>query len=526
MTPFFKPRKPIVLEWPQIFDSAVERLLNSPNEEERKSLFVGISQHGGHPFLTPRSILIQNGHILGDPGSNKTSKGIAPTAAQLIASGECSVAIIDPKPDLALFHGARIEAERAGLPFKAFTTRPGWESNVFNPLAQSYLARANRGHLAEHQISALGLNYGQIYGGEYFSSRMELFLRNILYRYGDSITSLTELYRFCADQAAYKRLGPASDWEQSRHLHAVLCRLASSLELNASHQTYVGNKQVLKDQIQIEQFLTEPTVLYFAMQSILSPTTAQAVPRLFLYGVLAAKSLLMHERRTVDTFIFVDEAQTLVSASLPTVVAQCRGHGLGVILAHQSLDQLKAGDLDLTQIMLSTTAFKQVFRASDLVSRDYLARSGGEARYHDFSWTQQVPHRWGSADDRFLSTMNAPRDILGLDPVLKINERVGPFLDPNTIMENSASSDLSLVNITEDRGFANYRGRWTPVLSGYHITKEEYEARSSMPWPKGDPGKVVVPLEWDYARRLEAPPVPIPELDDLNIRVKKRLSEK
>jgi hypothetical protein len=61
------------------------------------------------------------------------------------------------------------------------------------------------------------------------------------------------------------------------------------------------------------------------------------------------------------------------------------------LLAHQSLDQLKLlSGTDLTQIVLSATGFKQIFRSSDMLSRDYLARMGGEAMYHKLSWSQPV----------------------------------------------------------------------------------------------------------------------------------------
>jgi hypothetical protein len=516
----------MILEWPQIFDSAVERLLNSPNPDERESLFMGMSLPGEHPVLAPRKTLLQNGHILGDPGSNKTSKGFAPLQSQLIASGNCTVINIDLKGDMAQFQNVRIEAERAGLPLKVFTNRPGWESNVFNPLNQSYLARRNRGQRAEQMIPALGLDYGDIYGGAYFSGTMEQHLRNILYAYGDSITSLTDLYRFCGDPAAYKKIGPASDWENSRHLHLVLGRLAAMHELNASPQNSPQNSGALEGQIQLEELVTKPTVLHVFIQSLLSPAAARSIPRLLLYGLLEAKALLLHERPTVDVFVFIDEAQQIVSASLPMILAMCRSHGIGVILAHQVLDQLKLGELDLTQIMLSTTAYKQIFRASDLVSRDYLMRSGGESRYHEFNWSQAVPYRRGMPDERYISARNAPPELLGFDPVVGISEKVGPTLDPNTIMRVSADPDLSLFNVTEDYGFSNYHGRWTTIMSGYHITGKEYERRMTLPWPKGDPSRIVVPLEWEHARRVTSQHRPQLKTDPLADRVKKSLRER
>ena len=424
-----------VLDWPNIFDAAVERLLNSPNPVERNSIFAGLAADGGYPLLVPTDVLLRHGLFLGDPGSNKTAKGLAPIAAQLIASGKNSVSVLDLKGDLALFHGVRIEAERAGLPFKVFTNQAGWESNIFNPLNQTYIKKTSRAQQAQHMIAALGMDYGDMYGAAYFSSRMELYLTNLLYAYGHSISSMADLYRFCSDPAAYKRLGPGTDWEQSRHLHAQVGRMATMLELNGSPRTLPNNQLALDNQIQCEEFLTTPMVVYFLLKSPVGPATQRSIGRLWLYGQLQAAALLPPDR-DVPAFNIMDEAQQLVSALLPIILAMARSHKIGCLLAHQSLDQLKLGDLDLTQIMLSTTAYKQIFRASDLIVRDYLTKTGGEALYHDLNWGQEVSFRNGEPDERKLSPLNAWRDATGKTPSFRVSERVGPALDSNSIMDN------------------------------------------------------------------------------------------
>ncbi len=300
--------------------------------------------------------------------------------------------------------------------------------------------------------------------------------------------------------------------------------MATMLELNGSPRTLPNNQLALDNQIQCEEFLTTPMVVYFLLKSPVGPATQRSIGRLWLYGQLQAAALLPPDR-DVPAFNIMDEAQQLVSASLPIILAMARSHKIGCLLAHQSLDQLKLGDLDLTQIMLSTTAYKQIFRASDLIVRDYLTKTGGEALYHDLNWGQEVSFRNGEPDERKLSPLNAWRDATGKTPSFRVSERVGPALDSNSIMDNSADPNLSLVNISEDSGLANFRGRWTPVVSGYHITEEEYEERSNTPWPKGDPTRVVVPLDWEYARR-HLPPVPGPqEVDELTKRVQKRLGD-
>src|SRR5215210_5891107 len=95
------------------WDNRVERILNSSDPKECEHLFMGTSLYGDYPILLDLNLLKSHAHILGDTGSRKTSIGIAPMLAQLIAREDSSVLILDLKGDMGLFECARLEAKAA-----------------------------------------------------------------------------------------------------------------------------------------------------------------------------------------------------------------------------------------------------------------------------------------------------------------------------------------------------------------------------------------------------------------------------
>ena len=116
------------------------RLRVSSDPIERDSLFMGINAADGSPVLVPRTVFQEHAHLLGDSGSGKTSLGLAPLISQLIRYRDCSVVIIDLKADdLALFEGARIEADKAGLRCRWFTNQLRQPTYGFNPLTQAHI---------------------------------------------------------------------------------------------------------------------------------------------------------------------------------------------------------------------------------------------------------------------------------------------------------------------------------------------------------------------------------------------------
>jgi hypothetical protein len=484
----------IVSQWPNVFDNAVDRLLAAPTEIEQNSLFLGFGAEDQAPITIDRRILPEHGLIIGGPGSNKTSVGLSPIVSQLIARADQSVVIIDLKGDMALFNNAREEAEWAGMPFRYFTTVAGNASHVFNPLEQTYLSRTSRAQRAQQLMAALGLDYGDIYGASFFSSIMELYLTNLMERYADNISSLTQLLRFC-DPAAYKGLGPSDDWQKSRHLHAILKRLTEVYPLNAVQADFPAHDSPMKSSIQVAELLTRPTVVYFYMPAMIQAVTGRSIARLFLFSLLTAAALMTSSQKTLTVNVIIDEFQEMISGSTQTVLNQARGFKIPCLLSFQSLDQLKNGDLDLRDIILNGTLFKQVFRVQDLQMWDYLQRLGGEQVTHSLGWQQEPGWFEDYPSGEQLHPRNAAPASGSLRPRFNVQEVIRPAMEPNLIKQVSAHPHGSLIYVGKNSGLTHFHGRWVPTYSGYHVDYETYLRRATaMPWPQRTQATVVEPV--------------------------------
>ena len=152
------------------WDNRVERIVWSKDPLEQEHYYLGAALEGDYPVLLHRELLHKHAHILGDTGSRKTSIGIAPLVAQLVAREDCSILVIDLKGDKTLFEAAREEAYAVGMPFKWFTNITERSSFVFNPLAQSHVSQMTTNQLTEGILHSLALDYGDDYGRGYYSN--------------------------------------------------------------------------------------------------------------------------------------------------------------------------------------------------------------------------------------------------------------------------------------------------------------------------------------------------------------------
>jgi hypothetical protein len=251
---------------PEYWDAIVGRLHHSHNPVEKESLFLGLNAADGAPVLVPRDVFKEHAHLFGDTGSGK-SAGMAALIAQLTRFGDSSIVILDLKADdLALFEGARLEAARAGLPFRWFTNELGRTTYSYNPLAQKFFERLSLYQRTDVLTAAMGLQYGTDYGRGYFSdANAELIYQALRARpYIASFAELADAITNLPDNVIRPSLR-----KDAGHVHAIVNRLAATDSLNIKAGDAVP-PEVLDQAIDLGEVFAKPQMLYFYLPSALA----------------------------------------------------------------------------------------------------------------------------------------------------------------------------------------------------------------------------------------------------------------
>jgi hypothetical protein len=507
------------------WDEIVDRLLDSTYEvktahglvRERDHLFLGMAMAGRYPVLLDRRILREHAWFLGDSGTGKTARGIAPIVSQLIRSNAkvrprtgdepCSVVLIDMKGDPALFHGMKIEAEAAGVPFRWFTSTPGQSTYVFNPILQSYVQNVNHEQFAGNLLQAMGLEYGTDYGRAYFSYINRNVLSPVLKAHGYNIKSFRQLKRCIAEQRS--RSGgkliegfDRKEAEKANHLLGVIDSLSTFEALNAAP----GDKyprEVFENAIDMGRALETPQVLYFNLPTLIGASSGKEIGRLALFSLLStAVDRRVRRQKTVQCFVFIDEFQQLVSDKISIFLEQARFANLGVLLANQHRGQLQTHGVDILNTV-DTVAFKMTFGASGAEAREAMVKSSGEILFHTQNWGSsqnwsqlgstvkwevETEERMGARGNRIKNITTTDTTIISEAEGAGVSEtsleNIGPRIRPNDVAKMSDHPDLAEVHITRGKGFSRFGGLPFFIATQFHISQQEFTRRDEgLDWP-------------------------------------------
>jgi type IV secretory pathway TraG/TraD family ATPase VirD4 len=102
--------------------------------------------------------------------------------------------------------------------------------------------------------------------------------------------------------------------------------------------------QVVEQAIDLTMPFLEPQLLYFHLSATLSPSGAPEIGRLVNYMLLAAST---QTERKHPVFLVIDEFQRMVAGNLEYMLQLARSMGVGVILANQSMEDLKKSSVNL-----------------------------------------------------------------------------------------------------------------------------------------------------------------------------------
>lgn len=478
---------PTILTWPLLvlvsgresaarrtdsWNRCIEDIRSSPDSIERESILIARLIHDGSPMLIPRSVFHNHAHFLGDSGSGKTSLGLAPFCEQMIQFGDCSFVVLDLKGDsLELFAAMKKAAEAVRretgkeLPVKHFTNQPGRSTYAFNPMCQPDWQNLDPYVKADILCGAFGLNYGTGYGAGFYSSANAEVLYLLI-----CIVPEARTFRELVDamHTLLARKGSKALIDDLRtaglHVQMVLNRLATIEALNIDPRT--SPAEVAERQIDLTRLFQTPELHYFSLSSTLAPGVAPEIARNVIYSLLCSSALTAN--RKCQVFLVIDEFQRIVANNLESVLQLARSMNVGVILANQSMEDLRTSTANLIPALEANCRYRQWFAVSSSDDRARVVANCGEV-VEEFE----------------------VRNVNDDGVTYAYAQRVVPRLTQNDVLLISDHPMQSIVTITHGDGYAQYGGMAVGVESEFHISAAEYMERKQMPWPAPKAGAFI-----------------------------------
>lgn len=492
---------------PSEFDGYTNRLRQSRNRSQQRSLYFGQAHPHGYPVLLDSDLLVEHAHILGSPGSGKTSRSLMPMMMQLIRRGDGPVVVLDMKGDMALMHTARIEAERAGRTFKWFTNMADRSTYVFNPWDREVLERMTVQEIVGLITQSLNLYHGDDYGPGWFSSNSRILLKRgieqtlhsksvtgHLFAKEPPIESYDDLYKILKKLAADN-----NEFKAAQHLAFIIEELASYPQLNLAPRQD-RDEPAVRDAISMPEALREKQVIYFFLPGAFDASATGQIARLALYTLLSAARLYKNEKgREARAYLIVDEAQVLVAKNIENVLSQARSFGIACILAHQSMSQLNPhGGADLRSLFMECTAVKQFFTARDPWLMRHIAESSGQTKYYQLGYETNYD-TVAEEDVKLWRAFFHQGEIH-----VNVTERCGPRMSEADVLDHTFDPMMSMTSIGGDSPISPYHG-WFPMRTFWPIPYNEYRRRQAeMPWPEGNASTLSIASDWPV---LDVPPV-------------------
>ena len=165
------------------------------------------------------------------------------------------------------------------------------------------------------------------------------------------IRSFADLYDLLIEISATH-----DEYRSASHLAYVIRNLADFPQLNLAHGPDGAEDQaVMANAIHMPDVIAEKQVAYFYLSPAFDVTSVAEIARLAIYAAINAA--VAHRQKTgqrARVLVICDEAQLIIGQNISNVLAQARSHGVGCILAHQTLSQLNPpGGVDLRELVLN-----------------------------------------------------------------------------------------------------------------------------------------------------------------------------
>lgn len=475
---------PRASDWQAVTDS----IRSSSNPIERDSIYIGRVARDGAPLLVPRAVFHEHAHILGDSGSGKTARGLIPMAEQLLGDRESSLMVIDLKGDSQEMLSSLNEcARRFGtpsqpIPVRHFSTREDHSTFAFNPFQLPCWKHLNLYQRTDVLCGALGLTYGTDYGRGFFSSANAAVLHATLRATPDvgSFAELSDRIAFVTKSSKAHGLNDGQS-DAGNHLRMIADRLASFKPLNITPE-HCPNFYTFQQAMDPAQLFRRQEIFYFHLSSTLGPGSSPEIARLAMFMLLTTATLTQNRRQV---YLMIDEFQRVAAHNVDTILQLARSMNIGVILANQSMLDLKRDDL--VHVVEANCRYRQWYAVSSTEEQQRLSKSSGETI--DVLHSESVSKQRDGFETRTTTTHGTKQFI-------------APRLSVNDIKLASDDPRKSIALITRGAGYSQFGGMPVIVESDFHISEQEFQARKNAPWPKVGTGSFV-PADWEERKKTK-----------------------
>lgn len=353
-------------------------------------------------------------HIRGRTRSGKSSLSFLSLILQLVegypgpAGRETfdPILIVDLGGDQALFHAVRTSTIAAGRRFRFVDLGrdPEVDRDYFDPF-EFFDARWPM-RQATTLIEALNLDPGLATDKVYFA------LQNL----GAVLTALREL----ADAGTHptlENLASQLDMKRYRDAQQIWMTLQMLIEYpQLTPPTGTDPDRVLS----FRRALSDGDVVYLFAPTLNEATPARALAGLGLRNAIqAAIERSNHGLKQKRLFIFADEFQEIAGRGFAATLAQSAKHGVSVLMANQTTDQLVSHDSYLASVVRDNTHIKIYFSVVGRHDIDELLNYSGEE-------IGLIEGGWSSGQHGTTITAHAQRDFeLNRNDILDTSSRFG-----------------------------------------------------------------------------------------------------
>lgn len=454
---------------------------SSSNPIERDSIFLGRLAHDGAPLLVPRAVFREHAHILGDSGSGKTARGLIPLAEQLIGDGESSLMVIDLKGDSQEMLSSLNECARRfgtsnqSIPVRHFSVREDHATFAFNPFQLPCWKSLSLFQRTDVLCGALGLTYGTDYGRGFFSSANAAVLHATLKATPDigSFAELVDRIAFVTSRPKAHGLNDGQT-DAGNHVRMIADRLAAFKPLNITPQ-HTPNFYAFQQAMDPAQLFRRQEIFYFHLSTTLGPGSSPEIARLAMFMLLTTATLTQNRRQV---YLMIDEFQRVAAHNVDAILQIARSMNIGVILANQSMLDLKKDEL--VHVVEANCRYRQWYAISSPEEQQRLSKASGETI--DLLHSESVSRQRDGFETRTTTTCGS-------------SQFIAPRLSVNDIKLASDDPRKSIALVTRGAGYSQFGGMPVVVESDFHISEQEFMARKNAPWPKVGAGSFV-PMDW------------------------------